>query len=93
MIALKKVYEIKVCQSTHNRGSRRKERRVLKCLSGNSLVVQWLRLSACTAMGLGSILGQRTKIPQVAWCSQKKKKVFEEIMAENLPNLTKETDT
>ena len=56
-------------------------------------MVQWLRLSACTAMGLGSILGQRTKIPQVAWCSQKKKKVFEEIMAENLPNLTKETDT
>ena len=46
-------------------------------------------------MGLGSILGQGTKIPQVARCSQKKKKKkgFEEIMAENLPNLTKETDT
>ena len=45
-------------------------------------------------MGLGSITDQGTKIPQVAQCSQKKsKKVFEEIMAENLPNLTKETDT
>ena len=38
---------------------------------GSSVVVQWLRLSTFIAMGLGSIPGQRTKIPQVAWCSQK----------------------
>ena len=38
---------------------------------GSSLVVQRLRLSTFIAMGLGSIPGRRTKIPQVAWCSQK----------------------
>ena len=31
---------------------------------GNSLVVQWLELRVFTAEGLGSIRGQRTKIPQ-----------------------------
>ena len=31
---------------------------------GNSLMVQWLRLSAFTAEGPGSIPGQGTKIPQ-----------------------------
>lgn len=38
---------------------------------GSSLVVHWLRLSTFIAMGLGSIPCWRTKIPQVAWCSQK----------------------
>ena len=42
--------------------------------SGNSLAVQWLRLHAFTAKGTGSIPGQRTKIPQAAWCSQKRKR-------------------
>ena len=40
----------------------------------NSLVVQWLDLCAFTAEGLSSIPGGRTKIPQVSWYSQKKKK-------------------
>ena len=38
---------------------------------GNSLVVQWLGLSAFTAKGTGSIPGQGTKIPQAT--HQKKK--------------------
>ena len=37
-------------------------------------MIQWLDLYAFTAEGLGSIPGGRTKIPQVAWYSQKKKK-------------------
>ena len=40
---------------------------------GTSLVVQWLRLCTPNAGGLGSIPGQRTKIPHAAtktWCSQ-----------------------
>ena len=36
-------------------------------------MIQWLDLYAFTAEGLGSIPGGRTKIPQVAWYSQKKK--------------------
>ena len=42
---------------------------------GNSLVVQWLGLHAFTAEGLGSIPGQRTKIPQAASRGQKKNKI------------------
>ena len=38
-----------------------------------SLVVQWLRLSASTAGGVGSVPGQGTRILPAAWCSQKKK--------------------
>ena len=41
---------------------------------GSSLVVQWLGLSAFTAVGLGSTPGQGTKIRQAAQHSQKKKK-------------------
>ena len=41
------------------------------CSQGNSLVVQWLGLSALTARGPGLIPGWGTKIPQVAWYSQK----------------------
>ena len=42
--------------------------------SRNSLVVQWLGLRASTAEGRGLIPGWGTKIPQAAWCGQKKKK-------------------
>ena len=42
--------------------------------TGNSLVVQWLGLSALTAMGLGLIPGQGTKIPQASSVAKKKKK-------------------
>ena len=38
---------------------------------GTSLVVQWLRLHASTAGGVGSLPRWRTKIPHV-WCGQKK---------------------
>ena len=38
-----------------------------------SLVIQWLRLWAPNAGGLGSIPGQGTKIPWAIWHSQKKK--------------------
>ena len=41
---------------------------------GNSLVVQWLRLGAFTAVALSSVPGWGTKIPQATWYSQKKKK-------------------
>ena len=41
---------------------------------GTSLVVQWLRLQACTAGGTDSIPGQGTKIPHAAQCGRKKKK-------------------
>ena len=41
---------------------------------GNSLAVQWLGLHAFTAQGLSSIPGRVTKIPQVGWHGQKKKK-------------------
>ena len=34
---------------------------------GNSLTIQWLGLGAFTARGLGSIPGQRTKIPRATW--------------------------
>ena len=48
---------------------------------GTSLEVQWLRLLASNAGGAGSIPGQGTKIPHVAWHGQKlkiKKKKKEE---------------
>ena len=41
---------------------------------GTSLTVQWLRLHASTAGGVGSIPGPGTKILHAKWCSQKKKK-------------------
>ena len=42
-------------------------------MSRNSLVVQWLGLHACTAQGVGPILGLGTKIPRASRHSQKKK--------------------
>ena len=41
---------------------------------GTCLVVWWLRLCISTAGGMGSIPGQRTKIPNATWCRQIKKK-------------------
>ena len=41
---------------------------------GNSLSVQWLGLSGLTVGALGSIPGQRTKIPQATGHGTKKKK-------------------
>ena len=45
---------------------------------GTSLVVQWLRICASTAGGMGSIPGWGTKIPHAAQSSQKqtKKKII-----------------
>ena len=43
------------------------------CL-GNSLVVQWLRLRAFIATGLGLVPGLGTKMPQAALGGQKKKR-------------------
>ena len=45
-----------------------------KYLTGNSLAVQWLRLGTFTAVALGSIPGQRTKIPQTMQRGQKERK-------------------
>ena len=39
---------------------------------GTSLVVQWLRLHVSNAGDVGSILGQGTRIPHLAWCAKKK---------------------
>ena len=40
--------------------------RIKNCGVGNSLAVQWVQLSTFTVEGLGSIPGQRTRIPQAA---------------------------
>ena len=45
-----------------------------KTLTRTSLVVEWLRLSASTVGGMGSISGQRTNIPSATRHNQKKKK-------------------
>ena len=46
----------------------------LRIILGTSLAVQWLRLFASTAQGMGLIPGQRPKIPHATQCGQKKKK-------------------
>ena len=48
----------------------------LKQFSTRAPVVQWLRLQASKAGGIGSIPNQGTKIPHAVWCSQKKKNFF-----------------
>ena len=48
-------------------------------------MVQWLRLSAFTAMGLGSIPAWGTEIPKAMWCSQKKKKELFKKLWNTLP--------
>ena len=42
-------------------------------IGGNSLAVQWLRLRDPNVGGIGSIPGQKTKIPHATRHSQKKK--------------------
>ena len=44
-------------------------------IQGTSQAVQWLRLRASTAGGMGLIPGQGANIPYVAWRSQKTKKI------------------
>ena len=54
---------------------------------GTSLVVQWLRLQASTAENVGSIPGQRCKIPRatlVVWPKRKKEFSFQEFKWENV---------
>ena len=46
----------------------------LRLLPGVSLVVQWLRLHASNAGGMGSIPGQGTKIPHASRPKKKKLK-------------------
>ena len=41
--------------------------------SVTSLALQWLRFPASNAPGMGSILGQGTKIPHATWLGQKVK--------------------
>ena len=53
---------------------------------GTSLVVQWLRLLAPNAGGMGPIPGQGTKIPQATWRDQKKEKRKEDSLP--CPTLT-----
>ena len=47
---------------------------IRNCNGGNSLAVQWLRLHASTAGGVGLISGQGTKIPKVLRHGQNKQK-------------------
>ena len=47
---------------------------IMKVILGNSVVVQWLGLSAFTVVGLGSIPGWGSKILQAAQHGQKKRK-------------------
>ena len=42
-----------------------------KCKFRDSLAIQWLGISTFAIRDLGSIPGQRIKIPQVLWCGQK----------------------
>ena len=44
---------------------------------GASLAVQWLRLHASTAGGMGSIPGRGTKILYATWRSQIKKDILQ----------------
>ena len=49
----------------------KKKRKEKKVVIGTSLAVQWLRLCTSTKERVGSIPGLGTKIPHVAWHSQK----------------------
>ena len=53
-------------------GEGEREKNIRKGQTGASLVVQWLRLCAPSARGMGLIAGRGTKIPHAAKCSQKK---------------------
>ena len=47
---------------------------IRKNKEGTSLMVHWLKLSACTAGGMGSTPGWGTKILQATGCGQKSTK-------------------
>ena len=47
---------------------------IKKKSEGTSLAVQWLRLCASNARGMGSIPGWGTKIPYVVWHGHKIKR-------------------
>ena len=49
-------------------------KKISKVNVGTSLVVQWLRVRASNAEGVGSIPGQGNEILHAAFCSQKKKR-------------------
>ena len=57
----------------------------------NSLVVQCLGLGTFTAVGLGSIPGQRTKILQAAQCGQKNPQNKNEILQREIYSLVIQT--
>ena len=48
---------------------------VRNLMGGTSSAVQWLRFCASTAGGMGSIPGQRTRIPHATQHGPKKRKV------------------
>ena len=52
------------------------------------MVVQWLRLQAPNAGGLGSIPSWGTKIPHAASCDQKKKKRIFFLIHQGSPELS-----
>ena len=45
---------------------------LLKIITILASLVQWLRLHTSMAGGVGSILGQRTKVPHVTWWAKNK---------------------
>ena len=49
----------------------------LRSERGTSLAVQWLRLRAPNAGGMGSISSQGARIPHAAPCGKKKKEIKE----------------
>ena len=53
---------------------------------GTSLVVQWLKLQASSAGGVGSIPGWGSKIPHAARCGQKKKNKTRELLCFYCPD-------
>ena len=58
--------------------------RLLKRPRGNSLVVQWLGLSAFTAESLGSIPGQGTKILKATQCSKNRKEYILKLFSKDI---------
>ena len=68
--------QLSIPQSLQRGSHSPKEKRSLQTeeQKRTSLVVQWLRLQASTAGGVGSIPGQETKIPHAAQSSQKQNK-------------------
>ena len=49
---------------------------IVSIIQQEFLMVQWLRLHASSAGGMGLIHGQGTKIPRALWSGKKKKFFF-----------------